>query len=141
MLFKAGLFYADFISDILYAKLLWDKGLGGIAYIVITILAAPPVIVSAVDLGVGHSPDLEDAALINFAEIFALECEPEEKDRLFAEARAAEKQRKGFMVLLNFTNTRMLYILLLPLIGDTPASVAYTSGSSLKLFEAVFEAM
>ena len=104
LLFKAGLFYADFASDVLYAKLLWDKGLGGIAYIVIAILAAPPVVLSAVDLGGSGS-------------------------------------HKGLMVFLNCTNTRMLYTLLLPLIGDTSSTVAHNSGSSLKLFEAVLEAM
>ena len=104
LLFKAALFYADFASDVLYAKLLWDKDLGGIAYTVIAILAAPPVVLSAVDLGGSDS-------------------------------------HKGVMVMLNFTNTRMLYTLLLPLIGDTSSTVAHTSGSSLKLFEAVLEAM
>jgi len=138
LLVKAGLFYADFVSDVLYARLLWENDLVGLFKAVIVVLVLPPVALSAMDLHEYYNAE---------------------------EGSQRDAQMGWFGVLLNLTNTRMLYTLLLSqgstreddssclpawcpaallrtVDGQrTSAKVAEQAGSNIKLFEAMFEAM
>ena len=83
LLLKAGLFYADFTSDVLYAILLRkNPDLLGPSNVVIGVLVLPPVALSAMDLYEYYTLDEDD------------------------ELRGAQMGWKG--VGLNLTNTRML---------------------------------
>ena len=83
LLFKAIIFYLDFVSDVLYASLLRESpDLVGASNVVISVLVLPPLALSAMDLYEYYRID-EDS-----------------------DERAALMGWKG--VALNLTNTRML---------------------------------
>ena len=96
LLFKAILFYLDFVSDVLYAILLRESpDLVGPSNVVISVLVLPPLALSAMDL----------------YEYYSLPKKVNDGPGDFGEEtpnpqRAAQMGWKG--VALNLTNTRML---------------------------------
>ena len=92
LLFKAFLFYLDFVSDVLYAILLRESpDLVGPSNVVISVLVLPPLALSAMDL----------------YEYYSLPKEVIDGRRYVPNPqRAAHMGWKG--VALNLTNTRML---------------------------------
>ena len=101
LLLKCGLFYADFISDVLYAILLRDNPeLVGPSNVVISVLVLPPVALSAMDLF--EYCKVDEGVWVEREGTKGIST-PNYQPNLHW---AAQMGWKG--VLLNFTNTRML---------------------------------
>jgi hypothetical protein len=127
--FKVGLYYGDFISDLLLALSLFAVGEDGLATAVIAVLAANPLALSAMDLYEYYSVSAENYYM-----------EGEDGD---IDGERREDKMGWFGVMLNLTNTRMLYTWIQPLLYDDEqeAAAAASAGANIKLFEAVFESM
>ena len=151
--------YANFATDVRYAQILREAGLVGLSNVVIGILLLPPLALSAMDLYEYYTTPAE----VRVKDVTANDMDGFDGaiyDKFTTERNRQRDALIGWKgVLLNLTNTRMMYMLLIPEIGHwrlfeccfgsagkdawsvTARKAIKQAGTNVKLFGAIFASM